>query len=127
MDSLRSITARDRHRIDDVEDSLDKIEEDLEENEAGSHSSNTNVAASATGMKQNASTNSLSASKDKKLSTLNVNTASLNYKLKNQLLQSINLMIEDIESVHDMITDQAKEHIHSNDVILTYGRSNIIT
>ena len=127
MDSLRSITARDRHRIDDVEDSLDKIEEDLEENEAGSHSSNTNVAASTTGMKQNASTNSLSASKDKKISTLNVNTASLNYKLKNQLLQSINLMIEDIESVHDMITDQAKEHIHSNDVILTYGRSNIIT
>lgn len=35
-------------------------------------------------------------------------------------------MIEDIESVHDMITSQAKEHIHSNDVILTYGRSNIL-
>ncbi len=35
-------------------------------------------------------------------------------------------MIQDIESVHDMITAQAKEHIHSNDVILTYGRSNIL-
>jgi len=35
-------------------------------------------------------------------------------------------MIQDIESVHDMITAQAIEHIHSNDVILTYGRSNIL-
>jgi translation initiation factor eIF-2B subunit beta len=57
---------------------------------------------------------------------LGQNTTSINYKLKNSLLQAINLMIEDIESVHDMITSQAKEHIHSNDVIMTYGRSNIL-
>ena len=36
------------------------------------------------------------------------------------------MLIDDIEAVHDMITDQAREHIHSNDVILTYGKSKIL-
>ena len=35
-------------------------------------------------------------------------------------------MIDDIESVHDMITTQAIEHIHKEDVILTYGRSTML-
>jgi len=35
-------------------------------------------------------------------------------------------MREDIDSVHETIEDQAREHIHANDVILTYGRSNIL-
>ena len=50
----------------------------------------------------------------------------MNNKLKNAVLQSIQMLIDDIEAVHDMITDQAKEHIHSNDVILTYGKSKIL-
>jgi len=75
------------------------------------------------------SLNNITGSNQKRQSTINLGggVTTINYKLKNSLLQSINLMIQDIESVHDMITAQAIEHIHSNDVILTYGRSNILT
>ncbi|TNV78355.1 hypothetical protein FGO68_gene3293 [Halteria grandinella] len=45
-------------------------------------------------------------------------------KLKNNVLSAINNLREDIENVPEIIASQAKEHIHANDVILTYGRSS---
>ena len=45
-------------------------------------------------------------------------------KLKNQVLTAITQLLEDIEEVPEQIAAQAKEHIHSNDVVLTYGHSS---
>jgi translation initiation factor 2B subunit (eIF-2B alpha/beta/delta family) len=47
--------------------------------------------------------------------------------VKNAILIAITGMIDDIEAVHEMISSQALEHIHAKDVIMTYGRSNILT
>jgi translation initiation factor 2B subunit (eIF-2B alpha/beta/delta family) len=40
------------------------------------------------------------------------------------LLTAIENLIADIESVPESIAAQAQDHIHSNDVILTYGQSS---
>ena len=50
----------------------------------------------------------------------------INSKVKNAILDSINMMIDEIESVHEVIAEQAKEHIHANDAILTYGCSKVL-
>lgn len=120
MDSLRVITARKGLNKNDFDDSLDKIEEDLEDmDEAGSTPS---------GLKSNSSGLALTSGLgSKRQSTVNLNSvANINHKLKNALLQAIVFMLEDYESVHDMITSQANDHIHKEDVILTYGKSHIL-
>jgi translation initiation factor eIF-2B subunit beta len=44
-------------------------------------------------------------------------------RLKDNLLTYIDNLVADIESVPESIASQAQDHIHSNDVILTYGQS----
>eukprot|EP00347_Sterkiella_histriomuscorum_P022712 403337443 len=123
MDSLRSITMRKNNsRVGDIEDSLDKIEEDVEDMD---EINSPKKQSSTKGLRYNSSNTSIGS---KKMSSINLPlTETLNLKLKNALLQAIGLMIEDIESVHDMITAQANEHIHKEDVILTYGKSQILS
>lgn len=80
MDSLRVITARKGLNKNDFEDSLDKIEEDVEDLD--------DVGATPTGLKSNSSNfNLASGLGSKRQSTVNLNSvANLNHKLKNALL-----------------------------------------
>ncbi|KAJ3673665.1 hypothetical protein LUZ60_005657 [Juncus effusus] len=47
-------------------------------------------------------------------------------KLKHDVIEAINELIQDIESCYDLISEQAVEHIHQNEVILTLGRSRTV-
>jgi translation initiation factor 2B subunit (eIF-2B alpha/beta/delta family) len=47
-------------------------------------------------------------------------------KLKNAVLSAIDNLREDVENVPEIIASQAKEHIHANDVVLTYGDSSVL-
>ncbi|PHT39165.1 hypothetical protein CQW23_22738 [Capsicum baccatum] len=44
-------------------------------------------------------------------------------KLKHDVIEAINMLIEDIDTCHELIAEQAVEHIHQNEVILTLGSS----
>lgn len=44
-------------------------------------------------------------------------------KLKHDVIEAINMLIEDIDTCHELISEQAVEHIHQNEVILTLGSS----
>lgn len=44
-------------------------------------------------------------------------------KLKHDVIEAINILIEDIDTCHELIAEQAVEHIHQNEVILTLGSS----
>lgn len=44
-------------------------------------------------------------------------------KLKHDVIEAINMVIEDIDTCHELIAEQAVEHIHQNEVILTLGSS----
>jgi len=50
-------------------------------------------------------------------------TVNVGDRLKDNILTAIDNLIADIESVPESIASQASDHIHSNDVILTYGQS----
>ncbi|KAK9128932.1 hypothetical protein Syun_017729 [Stephania yunnanensis] len=47
-------------------------------------------------------------------------------KLKHSVIEAVNELIQDIDSCHDQIAEQAVEHIHQNEVILTLGRSRTV-
>lgn len=47
-------------------------------------------------------------------------------KFKNNVLQNIDEIIDDIENVYDEITDQAGDHFNPKDIILTYGKSDLL-
>ncbi|XP_068647939.1 uncharacterized protein [Aristolochia californica] len=47
-------------------------------------------------------------------------------KLKHDVIEAINELILDINTCHEQIADQAVEHIHQNEVILTLGRSRTV-
>ena len=47
-------------------------------------------------------------------------------KLKNSIVQQIDEMQKEVEACYETITEQALEHIQSNDVILTYGKSQVL-
>ena len=49
-----------------------------------------------------------------------------NVVLKEKLLDKIRLVQEDIEMSQSAVTDQAKEHISDNDLILTYDYSETL-
>ena len=106
MDSLKSITEKREDKGEDMADSLEKIEEDL----LGEDEDNGGRRELKLG--------------DKQVSKREV---SVNTKVKNAVLLAIEDLIADIECVHEQITNQAKEHIHSGDVILTYGCSGVMT
>mmetsp|Transcript_9722 Transcript_9722/g.14485 ORF Transcript_9722/g.14485 Transcript_9722/m.14485 type:complete len:414 (-) Transcript_9722:47-1288(-) len=47
-------------------------------------------------------------------------------ELKNSILLEVGLLIEELESHIDSISEQAPMHIHANEVILTYGKSDTV-
>eukprot|EP00261_Vitis_vinifera_P038865 XP_019080108.1 PREDICTED: translation initiation factor eIF-2B subunit beta isoform X2 [Vitis vinifera] len=47
-------------------------------------------------------------------------------KLKHDIIEAVNELIQDIATCHEQISEQAVEHIHQNEVILTLGRSRTV-
>ncbi|XP_043714281.1 translation initiation factor eIF-2B subunit beta [Telopea speciosissima] len=47
-------------------------------------------------------------------------------KLKHDVIEAVNELIEDIDTCHEQIAEQAVEHIHHNEVILTLGSSRTV-
>ncbi|KAJ6844781.1 translation initiation factor eIF-2B subunit beta-like isoform X1 [Iris pallida] len=47
-------------------------------------------------------------------------------KLKTDVIEAINELIQDIDTCHEQISEQAVEHIHHNEVILTLGCSRTV-
>ncbi|XP_072990656.1 uncharacterized protein [Typha latifolia] len=47
-------------------------------------------------------------------------------KLKHDVIEAINELLQDIDTCHEQISEQAVEHIHQNEVILTLGRSRTV-
>lgn len=46
--------------------------------------------------------------------------------LKSNILEGINELIEELGSLYKNIADQALDHIHANEVIMTYGKSRTV-
>ncbi|XP_074570274.1 uncharacterized protein LOC141826855 isoform X2 [Curcuma longa] len=53
-------------------------------------------------------------------------SSSRNKKLKHDVIEAINELIQEIDTCHELISAQAVEHIHQNEVILTLGRSRTV-
>ncbi|PON78681.1 Initiation factor 2B-related [Trema orientale] len=47
-------------------------------------------------------------------------------KLKHDVIEAVNELIQDISTCHEQIAEQAVEHIHHNEVILTLGSSRTV-
>ncbi|XP_011000545.1 PREDICTED: translation initiation factor eIF-2B subunit beta-like [Populus euphratica] len=47
-------------------------------------------------------------------------------RLKHDVIEAVNELIQDITSCHEQIAEQAIEHIHQNEVILTLGSSKTV-
>ncbi|KAH8522797.1 hypothetical protein Peur_041281 [Populus x canadensis] len=47
-------------------------------------------------------------------------------KLKHDVIEAVNELIQDITTCHEQIAEQAIEHIHQNEVILTLGSSKTV-
>ncbi|XP_044461610.1 translation initiation factor eIF-2B subunit beta [Mangifera indica] len=47
-------------------------------------------------------------------------------KLKHDVIDAVNELIQDISTCHELIAEQAVEHIHQNEVILTLGSSRTV-
>lgn len=48
-------------------------------------------------------------------------------KLKHNVIEAVNELIQEISTCHEQIAEQAVEHIHQNEVILTLGSSRTVT
>lgn len=48
------------------------------------------------------------------------------FQLKQLIIQGVNEIIEELETVSDTLAQQSLEHIHSNEIIMTYGRSKAV-
>ncbi|KAI8545967.1 hypothetical protein RHMOL_Rhmol07G0079000 [Rhododendron molle] len=48
------------------------------------------------------------------------------WKLKHNVIEAVNELIQDISTCHEQIAEQAVEHIHQNEVILTLGNSRTV-
>jgi translation initiation factor 2B subunit (eIF-2B alpha/beta/delta family) len=112
LDSLKSISHHNRDK--DQAQNLDKIEEEnFEDDDAvvipAGKSNAAQRSSTLGGIKSQLSQSSLSS------------TQNVGERLKDHLLTAIDNLIADIESVPESIASQANDHIHSNDVILTYG------
>ncbi|CAL0320093.1 unnamed protein product [Lupinus luteus] len=51
---------------------------------------------------------------------------SIGRKLKHDVIEAVNELIQDIATCYDQIAEQAVEHIHQNEVILTLGSSKTV-
>ncbi|KAF5469821.1 hypothetical protein F2P56_010380 [Juglans regia] len=52
--------------------------------------------------------------------------SSRTWKLKHDVIEAVNELIQDIATCHEQIAEQAVEHIHQNEVILTLGSSRTV-
>ncbi|KAL8529202.1 hypothetical protein ACS0TY_006588 [Phlomoides rotata] len=52
---------------------------------------------------------------------------SVTRKLKHNVIEAVNELIQEISTCHEQIAEQAVEHIHHNEVILTLGSSRTVT
>lgn len=48
------------------------------------------------------------------------------WKLKHNVIEGINELLQEIDNYHAQVADQALQHIHQNEVILTCGRSHAV-
>jgi translation initiation factor eIF-2B subunit beta len=48
------------------------------------------------------------------------------FQLKQLIIQGVNEIIDELESVSDTLAQQSLEHIHSNEIIMTIGRSKAV-
>ncbi|OIV97212.1 hypothetical protein TanjilG_15277 [Lupinus angustifolius] len=55
-----------------------------------------------------------------------VDKGSIGRKLKHDVIEAVNELIQDIATCYDQIAEQAVEHIHQNEVILTLGSSKTV-
>ncbi|KAM0057190.1 putative nagB/RpiA transferase, initiation factor 2B-like protein [Helianthus debilis subsp. tardiflorus] len=69
------------------------------------------------------SSSSAGDSEDKTKST---DKNSRSRKLKHNVIEAVNELIQDIATCHELIAEQAVEHIHHNEVILTLGSSGTV-
>ncbi|KAI3821343.1 hypothetical protein L1987_08909 [Smallanthus sonchifolius] len=69
------------------------------------------------------SSSSAGDSEDKTKST---DKNSRSRKLKHTVIETVNELIQDIATCHEQIAEQAVEHIHHNEVILTLGSSGTV-
>ncbi|XP_020274196.1 translation initiation factor eIF-2B subunit beta-like isoform X1 [Asparagus officinalis] len=58
--------------------------------------------------------------------TKSAEKSSRSKKLKGDVIEAINELIQDIDTCHEQISEQAVEHIHQNEMILTLGRSRTV-
>ncbi|WOL11997.1 hypothetical protein Cni_G20761 [Canna indica] len=67
-----------------------------------------------------------SSSGDSEGKSKSADKSSRSKKLKHDVIEAINELIQDIDTCHELISEQAVEHIHQNEVILTLGRSRTV-
>ncbi|WCJ39055.1 Translation initiation factor eIF-2B subunit beta [Euphorbia peplus] len=58
--------------------------------------------------------------------TKSADKSSRSRKLKHDVIEAVNELIQDITTCHEQIAEQAVEHIHHNEVILTLGSSRTV-
>nr|GEU91490.1 translation initiation factor eIF-2B subunit beta [Tanacetum cinerariifolium] len=69
---------------------------------------------------------SSSSAGDSEEKTKSTDKNSRSRKLKHNVIETVNELIEDIATCHESIAEQAVEHIHHNEVILTLGSSGTV-
>ncbi|KAM1556167.1 hypothetical protein PS2_039570 [Malus domestica] len=63
---------------------------------------------------------------DSEEKTKSADKSSRSRKLKHDVIEAVNELIQDIGTCHEQIAEQAVEHIHHNEVILTLGSSRTV-
>nr|XP_043634378.1 translation initiation factor eIF-2B subunit beta [Erigeron canadensis] len=69
---------------------------------------------------------SYSSAEDSEEKTKSTDKNSRSRKLKHNVIETVNELIQDIATCHEQIAEQAVEHIHHNEVILTLGSSKTV-
>ncbi|KAF5733628.1 hypothetical protein HS088_TW16G00068 [Tripterygium wilfordii] len=63
---------------------------------------------------------------DSEAKSKSADKSSTTRKLKHDVIEAVNEVIQDIATCHEQIAEQAVEHIHQNEVILTLGSSRTV-
>ncbi|XP_010450495.1 PREDICTED: translation initiation factor eIF-2B subunit beta isoform X1 [Camelina sativa] len=67
-----------------------------------------------------------SSGADSESKSKSADKSSLTRKLKHDVIEGVNQLIQEISGCHEQIAEQAIEHIHQNEVILTLGSSRTV-
>ncbi|XP_010464343.1 PREDICTED: translation initiation factor eIF-2B subunit beta-like isoform X1 [Camelina sativa] len=67
-----------------------------------------------------------SSGADSESKSKSADKSSLTRKLKHDVIEGVNQLIHEISGCHEQIAEQAIEHIHQNEVILTLGSSRTV-